>query len=59
MPAKSVKQRQMMSMALAMKKGKMPKKGHAAEVAKQMTVKQLEEFAKTGHKKLPVKAKRR
>ncbi len=53
MPAKSKQQQKMMGMALAMKRHKTPMKGHAGEVAKHMTEKQLKDYASTKRKSLP------
>ena len=51
MPAKSKSQQQMMGMALAMKRGKMPMKGNAGKMSRQMSEMQLKEYAKTKAKK--------
>ena len=58
-PAKSQKQQKMMGMALGMKRGKMPMKGHAGKMAKEMTEKQLKEYAGTKRKGLPKKVKKK
>jgi hypothetical protein len=58
MPAVSKKQQQAMAIALAAKKGEMPKsklKGASKEMAKSMTKTQLKEFASTPRKTLPNK----
>jgi hypothetical protein len=58
MPAKSKKQQMAAGAALAAKRGEKPKsslKGASKEMAKSMSAKQLEDFAKTKQKKLPTK----
>jgi Protein of unknwon function (DUF3008) len=58
MPAKSKKQQMAAGAALAAKRGEKPKsslKGASKEMAKSMSAKQLEDFAKTKRKKLPTK----
>lgn len=61
MPAKSVKQKRLMGIALAIKKGKTPKSysPEAAKAAKTMSEKALEHFAKTKEKGLPKRKKRK
>ena len=61
MPAKSVKQRRFLGIALAMKKGKTPKSysPEAAKAAETMSKKALEHFAKTKEKGLPKRKKRK
>jgi hypothetical protein len=56
MPAKSIKQKRLMSMALAAKKGK-GASAKVKKVAKSMTKKSLKDFAKTKEKGLPMKKK--
>jgi hypothetical protein len=58
MPAKSKKQQMAAGAALAAKRGEKAKsslKGASKEMAKSMSAKQLEDFAKTKRKKLPTK----
>jgi hypothetical protein len=58
MPAKSKKQQMAAGAALSAKRGKLPKsslKGASKQMAKSMTEKQLEDFAKTKRKNLPTK----
>ncbi|MCK9578703.1 DUF3008 family protein [bacterium] len=58
MPAKSKAQQEAMAIALAAKKGKIPKRkllGASKQMAESMTKKQLEEFASTPRKILPKK----
>ena len=56
MPAKSKNQRRMMGMALAMKRGEMePMEGPAHEAMESMKEEQLEDYARTPEKKLPVR----
>ncbi len=61
MPARSVKQRKFLGIALSIKKGKTPKSysPEAAEAAKTMSRKALEHFAKTKEKGLPRRKKRK
>jgi hypothetical protein len=58
MPAKSKKQQMAAGAALAAKRGEKSKsslKGASKQMAKSMSAKQLEDFAKTKRKKLPTK----
>jgi len=55
--AVSKKQQQFFGIARAMQKGDMPKSGAAGEVAKDMKVSDVKDFAKTKHKGLPTKKK--
>jgi hypothetical protein len=58
MPAKSKKQQMAAGAALAAKRGEKPKsslKGASKQMAKSMSAKQLEDFAKTKRKKLSTK----
>jgi hypothetical protein len=58
MPAKSKKQQMAAGAALAAKRGEKSKsslKGASKQMAKSMSAKQLEDFAKTKRKKLPAK----
>lgn len=58
MPAVSVDQQMAAGIALAVKKGKLPKsklKGSSLEMYNSMTISQLEEFAGTKTKGLPEK----
>ena len=61
MPAKSVKQRRFLGIALAMKKGKTPKSysPEAAKAAETMSKKALEHFAKTKEKGLPKRKRKK
>lgn len=59
MPSMSKRQQKMMGAALKMKRGKMPMKGGAAKMAKQMTEKQLKEYASTKRSKLPSKVRKK
>ena len=61
MPAKSVKQKRLMSIALAIKKGKVPKKYSkaATKAAKTMSEKSLRHYAKTKEKGLPKKKRKK
>jgi hypothetical protein len=58
MPAKSKKQQMAAGAALAAKRGEKSEsslKGASKQMAKSMSAKQLEDFAKTKRKKLPTK----
>jgi hypothetical protein len=58
MPVKSKKQQMAAGAALAAKRGEKSKstlKGASKQMAKSMSAKQLEDFAKTKRKKLPAK----
>ena len=55
--AVSKKQQKFFGIARAMQKGDMPKSGAAGEVAKDMKVSDVKDFAKTKHKGLPTKKK--
>ena len=58
MPAKSIKQRKFMGMVMAAKKGKLKDPSEAVtKIAKSMSKKQVEKFAKTKEKGLPIKVK--
>lgn len=60
MPAKSKNQQQAAGMALAAKRGEMPKselKGAAKDMYESMTKKELKEYAETDRKNLPEKKK--
>jgi hypothetical protein len=62
MPAKSKKQQMAAGAALAAKRGKRSKstlKGASRQMVKSMSKKQLEEFARTKRKRLPLKKRRR
>ena len=61
MPAKSVKQKRLMGIALAIKKDKVPKSysPEASKAVETMSKKALEHFAKTKEKGLPKRKKRR
>ncbi|RLB06475.1 MAG: DUF3008 domain-containing protein [Deltaproteobacteria bacterium] len=66
MPATSRKQRRLMGMAYAYKKGKRrltdfppSVRDEIKKIASSMTLKQLRDFAKTPEKKLPVKKRRK
>ena len=59
MPSKSVAQRRMMGMALAMKRGEMePMEGPAHEAMESMKEEQLEDYAKTKESGLPQKVRK-
>jgi len=53
--AVSQKQQEFFGVVRAMQKGKLPKKGKAGEAAKDMTKKDVKDFASTKHKGLPKK----
>jgi len=55
--AVSKKQQQFFGIVRAMQKGDIPKDGEAGEVAKDMKVSDVKDFAKTKHKGLPTKKK--
>jgi hypothetical protein len=57
-PAKSKKQQQFFGIVRSMQKGEMKPSGEAGEAAKNMKVKDVEDFAKTKHKGLPNKVKK-
>ncbi|MDO9566669.1 MAG: DUF3008 family protein [Candidatus Desulfaltia sp.] len=61
MPAKSVKQKRFLSIALAIKKGKLSKKysPEAAKAARSMSEKALLHYNKTKEKGLPLRKKRK
>lgn len=61
MPAKSIKQKRFAGIALAIKRGKVPKKYSpaAAKAAKTMKEKALRHFAETEEKGLPLHKKRK
>lgn len=61
MPAESKAQRRFLGIALAMKKGKVPKaySPEAMEAAKSISEKALEHFAKTKEKGLPKRKNRK
>lgn len=60
MPAKSQKQQKLFGIALAIKRGELPKSYSkiALKLAKTLSEKKLREFAKTKRKRLPVKVKK-
>jgi len=55
--AVSKKQQQFFGIVRAMQKGDIPKKGEAGKAAKDMSVKDVKDFASTKHKNLPKKKK--
>ncbi len=57
MPAKSKQQQKFFGVVKAMKKGDIPKKGNAGEVADDMDKKEIDKMASTKHKGLPKKIK--
>ena len=58
MPASSKAQQRFFGVVKAMQKGDIPKKGKAGKIAKQMTKKDVDDFASTKHKGKPEKVKR-
>ena len=58
MPAQSKSQQRFFGVVKAMQKGDIPKKGKAGKIAKQMTKKDVDDFASTKHKGKPEKVKR-
>ena len=58
MPASSKSQQRFFGVVKAMQKGDIPKKGKAGKIAKQMTKKDVDDFASTKHKGKPEKVKR-
>ena len=58
MPAQSKSQQRFFGVVKAMQKGDIPKKGRAGKIAKQMTKKDVDDFASTKHKGKPEKVKR-
>ena len=58
MPAQSKSQQRFFGVVKAMQKGDIPKKGRAGKIAKQMSKKDVDDFASTKHKGKPEKVKR-
>jgi len=58
MPAQSKSQQRFFGVVKAMQKGDIPKKGKAGKIAKQMSKKDVDDFASTKHKGKPEKVKR-
>ena len=58
MPASSKAQQRFFGVVKAMQKGDIPKKGRAGKIAKQMSKKDVDDFASTKHKGKPEKVKR-
>ena len=58
MPASSKSQQRFFGVVKAMQKGDIPKKGKAGKIAKQMSKKDVDDFASTKHKGKPEKVKR-
>ena len=58
MPASSKAQQRFFGVVKSMQKGDKPKKGKAGKIAKQMTKKDVDDFASTKHKGKPEKVKR-
>ena len=58
MPASSKSQQRFFGVVKAMQKGDIPKKGRAGKIAKQMSKKDVDDFASTKHKGKPEKVKR-
>ena len=58
MPASSKAQQRFFGVVKAMQKGDIPKKGKAGKIAKQMSKKDVDDFASTKHKGKPEKVKR-
>jgi len=56
-PAKSKQQQKFFGVVKAMQSGNMPKKGAAGKAAKDMTKKEVDKYASTKHKGLPMKMK--
>lgn len=61
MPAKSVKQKRLMGITLAIKRGELPESysSEAAKVVRTMSEKALKHFAKSKEKGLPKRKKKR
>ena len=57
MPAKSKQQQKFFGVVKAMQSGDIPKKGAAGKAAKEMSKKEVDKYASTKHKGLPVKIK--
>ena len=58
MPSQSKSQQRFFGVVKAMQKGDIPKKGKAGKIAKQMSKKDVDDFASTKHKGKPEKVKR-
>ena len=58
MPAQSKSQQRFFGVVKAMQKGDIPKKGKAGKIAKQMSKKDVDDFASTKHKGKPEKVRR-